>query len=288
MPHDLARTRRSLQSLQPVLELAERERDDAAAALRQAERALERAEQQASQISDYRSETQARWHAQFRQGSSITLVHCYQDFVSRLHGAEAHSDAGVSAAQSRRDAARAVLQAAELRLASVGRLRDRREAVLRLGLERRDQRQTDEAATRAALRERPDGQSPALRARAEEPVTAHGELATRPAPLDPLGAPAMMAQAGTMAWLKATAATLPTTLPTTTASTVASTVASTRPGAPGSLPLSTAPAVPTPLPAQMPPAARALPTSSPALSPAPPRDALPPQPRRAGPPVPRL
>lgn len=154
MSHDTARTRRDLQTLQPVLELAERVRDDAAAALRQAERALEHAEHQARQISGYRSETQQRWQAQFRQGAAIALVHCYQNFVDRLHGAEAHGDAGVAAARRRCEAARAALQAAELRLASVGRLKERREALLRLGLERRDQRQTDEAATRASLRER--------------------------------------------------------------------------------------------------------------------------------------
>jgi flagellar FliJ protein len=177
MSHDTTRVRTSLHTLQPVLERAERERDDAAAALRQAERALQQAEFQATQISDYRSETQARWQAQFRQGAAITLVHCYQDFVTRLHGAEAHSDASVGAAQSRCAAARAVLQAAELRLASVSRLRERRESVLREGLERRDQRQTDEAAARAAARrERPEHDTAHLPA----PGTEHGELAPLP------------------------------------------------------------------------------------------------------------
>lgn len=156
MSHDPARLRSALQTLQPVLELAERVRDDAAAALRQAERALQHAEDQARQISGYRSETQLRWQAQFRQGAAITLVHCYQDFVDRLHGAEAHGDAGVAAARQRCEAARAALQSAELRLASVDRLKQRREALLQLGLERRDQRQTDEAAARASQRERHD------------------------------------------------------------------------------------------------------------------------------------
>lgn len=193
MPHDPQRTRQSIVALQALREQAERGRDQALMQLEQARRALDRTEQQAAQLSGYRHETQQRWQAQFRSGAAITLVHCYHDFVSRLHGAEVHSASGVQSARARMEAAQADLRDAELRLASVERLIERREDALGHGLRQREQRQLDEAAARASLRLR-SGDDAALAGAvgaggAPLPDTTH-EAAAAPAATPPRPVPA--------------------------------------------------------------------------------------------------
>jgi len=83
----------SLHALTLLLEQAERSRDEALARQQQAEDRLRAAEGQASQLSDYRGQTERRWSAQFREGATVTLLHCYQGFIGRLHGADQQAQA---------------------------------------------------------------------------------------------------------------------------------------------------------------------------------------------------
>lgn len=140
----------SLQSLQSVLQHVESERDTAAAALRQAEAAAARHEAQAGQLGQYRGDYRQRWSAQFALGGSTTLLSCHHGFGQRLDQAIDQQRLQCDNATKRVAQARSVLQAREQRVAAVRKLIERRVAALRQGADRRDQKQTDEAAQRAA------------------------------------------------------------------------------------------------------------------------------------------
>lgn len=147
----------SLRTLATVLEHAERERDDAMARLRQAETALRNAQTQAEQLRQYRGEYQQRWNERFRQPGTIELLHCVQGFGQRLDQAVTMQSHSASQAESRLAQARELLLAREQRVAAVRKLIERRQGELRRVAERRDQRQTDEAAARAGSLRRLQG-----------------------------------------------------------------------------------------------------------------------------------
>ena len=127
-------------------------RDQARLALRECQHQADRARQQAEQLLQYRSDYQQRWSQQFRQQGGIELVQCYQSFMARLDEAIAQQQQLVQAAQVRLHTATAQLADCELRVASVGKLIDRRLAEAQRVQQQREQRSADEAAQRSHRR----------------------------------------------------------------------------------------------------------------------------------------
>jgi flagellar FliJ protein len=136
-------------ALQVLLERAEQERDNARAALRQAETMVERAQAQSRQLEQYRGDYDQRWTRQFRTQGTPELLHCRQSFGERLDLAIGQQQAEVRNLGNRVQRASELLLERERRVAAVRKLIERRQQELRLQAERRDQRQTDEAAQRA-------------------------------------------------------------------------------------------------------------------------------------------
>jgi flagellar protein FliJ len=143
-------THPTLQPLVILMEQAEAERDQALLRQRKIERALAAAQNQAEQLHEYRSEYEGRWSQQLKRGMAITLVQVYQDFVGRLHGAV--DQQGQQVDRLRTELARCIADtvAAELRVASVGKLIERRESALVRSAAHREQKQMDEMSSRAA------------------------------------------------------------------------------------------------------------------------------------------
>ncbi|MBI5258710.1 MAG: flagellar export protein FliJ [Burkholderiales bacterium] len=135
-------------TLTTLLQQAEADRDAAQAVLRHCEAVAAQAQAQAEQLSAYRSQYQQRWTTQFRQSGAIELVQCYQGFAQRLEQAITQQTHTTTQAQSRLEQARAQLIAREQRVAAVRKLIERRQAEQNRVAERRDQRNTDEAALR--------------------------------------------------------------------------------------------------------------------------------------------
>ena len=139
-----------MDSLQPLLALlshTERERDAARAAAHRAAEAHRRARVQAEQLRVYRDEQDARYA---RQGGAIDIVRCYRSFADRLGQAiEQQERVALNAARASAQAD-AALRALELRVASVGKLLERRRTDARLVADRRSQKAADEFASRAA------------------------------------------------------------------------------------------------------------------------------------------
>jgi flagellar FliJ protein len=139
-------------ALATVLQRAETERDQALAAWRRADEQARHAQAQADQLAAYRADYEARWQAQFGAGGGIEIVRCYGDFMQRLEQALAQQaqHAGQAAAHAGRLRERSI--AAELRVAAIRKLLERRAADQARTLARREQRQGDEHAQQAHRR----------------------------------------------------------------------------------------------------------------------------------------
>ena len=139
-----------VQTLTILLGQNERQRDAAIAEHLRVQAVAAAAKAQAEQLRHYRRDYEQRWSAQFSREGKIELVHCYQSFIERLTLAvEQQTRVAEHAAQGVERAVIA-LRDAEMRCASVRKLIERRLAEQRISLDRREQKQTDEAASRAA------------------------------------------------------------------------------------------------------------------------------------------
>ncbi|MHA7599153.1 flagellar export protein FliJ [Alicycliphilus sp. T452] len=139
----------SLKAFQVAAELAERQRDAARQALRDVQDARQAAQAQLDQLTGYAGETLGRWG--MKAGAAVqpeVMRHHYQ-FMGRLDDAIAQQTGTVATQDARVEQARQALLAAELRLASLRKVLERRRAEMALLQQRREQKQTDE---RAALR----------------------------------------------------------------------------------------------------------------------------------------
>jgi flagellar FliJ protein len=134
--------------LETLLQRAQADRDRASAALRQAERLVAQAQSLAGQLSDYRTEFDARWMTRFRSAGTPELLHCQRGFGQRLDQAIAAQQNNTQQLGNRVEQARTLLIAREQRVAAVQKLMARRHADAQKIAARRDQRHTDEAAQR--------------------------------------------------------------------------------------------------------------------------------------------
>lgn len=140
----------SIDPLMALLNQAERERDAAVAQVQQASDALATAQNQAEQLVQYRKEYEGRFREQFSKNSSVSILQCYQGFSSRLSQAIDQQQQIAAHAERKVELARDELREQEMRVASVRKLLERRLTEQRLAADRRDQKQTDEFAARAA------------------------------------------------------------------------------------------------------------------------------------------
>lgn len=150
----------SLGALSVAVDVALRARDEARRQLQSAHNAQHAAQQQMEQLQSYAGETQDRWGLRANaQVQPEVMFHHYQ-FMDRLHHAMGMQDTVVCDHERRVGAAQKALLAAELRLASLIKLADKRASERALLQSRREQKQTDE---RAGLQHRnaftrPEGQ----------------------------------------------------------------------------------------------------------------------------------
>ena len=150
----------SLGALSVAVDMAVRARDEARRLLQSALNAQQAAQQQMAQLQAYAGETQDRWGLRANaQVQPEVMFHHYQ-FMERLHHAMGLQSNVVENYLHRVDAGQRALLAAELRLASLKKLVDKRRAEWMQQQSRREQKQTDEQAAlqyRNAFK-RPEGQ----------------------------------------------------------------------------------------------------------------------------------
>lgn len=139
----------SLKAFEVAVELAERRRDAARQALKNIQDARHAAQAQLEQLTGYAAETQGRWGAKPNSAVKPEVMFHHYHFMGRLDHAIGLQTGVVSGQDVRVDKARQALLEAELRLASLRKVLERRRAELALQQQRQEQKQTDE---RAALR----------------------------------------------------------------------------------------------------------------------------------------
>jgi flagellar FliJ protein len=136
--------------LKTLLEREQKRRDEQMASVRAAVANAEAQQQQADGLSGYRTEYCAKWSAQFRQAATMDILRSYQGFLSRLDQAIAQQQSVLEHAQRMVEAHRQRLVEREIRVKTVERLIERREAMLAKVADRRDQKNLDELAQRLA------------------------------------------------------------------------------------------------------------------------------------------
>ena len=149
-----------MNSLQPVMALlgqTERERDELAVLSQRAAAAQRTAAVQLDQLVTYRREYEQRWAHQFRTDGRMELVNCYRGFMERLTQAVEQQRRVALQAETQLEEAQLALRDGEIRVASVRKLIERRVADVRVAVDRREQKATDEFAARAAWNLRATG-----------------------------------------------------------------------------------------------------------------------------------
>ena len=134
--------------LKTLLEREQKRRDEQMAAVRSAVANAEAQQQQADGLTGYRSEYCRKWSAQFQQAAQMEILRSYHGFLSRLDQAITQQVSVVEHARRMVEAQRQRLVEREIRVATVERLIQRREALLAKVADRRDQKNLDELAQR--------------------------------------------------------------------------------------------------------------------------------------------
>lgn len=138
------------ESLHVLLEREEADRDAIAVATRQAQDHLDRLNAQMAQFSQYRADYVTRWQQHFHQAGGIEIVQCYRSFMQRLDQAMQQLTVQQRQAEVNLKRQRHRLMEAETRVAAIKKLISRRVETFQRAEQRRDQKQTDEAAQRTA------------------------------------------------------------------------------------------------------------------------------------------
>ncbi len=137
-----------LSVLNLLLERAGAERDAALGDLRAALGQAQAARAQAGQLLDYRHGYRERWTQNFSQRTTMEIVGCYQSFGQRLDHAVDSQGHIAAHADQRVERARSALAAAELRVASIRKLIERRQLEAQHARQRQEQHANDEFAAR--------------------------------------------------------------------------------------------------------------------------------------------
>lgn len=136
-----------LSSLAVAVDVATRQRDNARRALQSVLAAREAASAQLEQLQDYARETEARWGMRADAEMKPEVMYHHYQFMGRLGHAAGLQTTVVGDHEDRVAMARQTLLQAELRLASLSKVVQKRQSDIELKNARRDQKQTDERAS---------------------------------------------------------------------------------------------------------------------------------------------
>jgi flagellar protein FliJ len=144
-----------METLHTLLDQAEQQRNIALAAFSQSRARRDEARTQSRDLQTYRDDYSARWNGQFQRGTALEVLRSYHQFAARLELAIAQQAQALAICEQALARANDVLAAHELRVASVRKLIERRCHEQRQGLERHEQRATDEQAQRMRTQRNP-------------------------------------------------------------------------------------------------------------------------------------
>lgn len=133
--------------LDTVLEVATLRRDNALQTLGAAQRELQAAEQQMTQLQDYVKDSQTRWTARASsEAISVTLLQHQQQFLGRIDQAIDFQRGHLQRLETHVQYCQQQLVQAERALASLNKYTERRQTEWQRQADRAEQKQTDEMA----------------------------------------------------------------------------------------------------------------------------------------------
>lgn len=139
-----------LPSLKLAIELATRQRDQAAVALAQVERGHAFAVDQMMQLQSYGAETESRWTSAAQRGVGPELLRHHLQFMGRLDHAITLQGTALDTSSQKVEGARQQLLGAERRLRSLSKVLEQRLAAEAKLSNRREQKAMDEFAAQRA------------------------------------------------------------------------------------------------------------------------------------------
>jgi len=133
-------------SMELVIDLALRRRDEAGALVAAAMGQLQQAQQQLQQLTDYTAEGAAKWHARSTQGVSGVLLQHRRAFEHKLQEAIDFQHNVITQQEQNLARQQEGLQAAERELSTLKKLRERTQHAAAQRAQRQQQKQLDEMA----------------------------------------------------------------------------------------------------------------------------------------------
>jgi flagellar protein FliJ len=137
---------RPAQNLEPVIEIAERRRDEALAECARLQTEQRHAQEQMDQLVTYADEANRRWAERGAAGVDVTLLMHHRQFMAKLDNAMAFQQDVLADRAQRVQRATAAVQEAERDLASLRKYAARQIEAWQQTLQRREQKHTDEMA----------------------------------------------------------------------------------------------------------------------------------------------
>ncbi len=137
---------RPAQNLEPVIEIAERRRDEALAECARLQTEQRQAQEQMDQLVTYADEANRRWAERGAVGVDVTLLMHHRQFMAKLENAMAFQQDVLADRAQRVQRATAAVQEAERDLASLRKYAARQIEAWQQTLQRREQKHTDEMA----------------------------------------------------------------------------------------------------------------------------------------------
>ena len=144
----------AIQTLNKVVELAEKRRDQALSTLAQLQREMQVAQEQMNQLQAYAQEAQQRWAARSSVGVDAALLHHHRQFMDKIDHAMDFQRGVLSNREAQIERGQQQVHAAERDVAGLRKYTERKLDALNLRALRQDQKSTDEMALTIHLRHR--------------------------------------------------------------------------------------------------------------------------------------
>lgn len=143
----------TLQTLNKVVELAEKRRDEALGSLGRMQRELQVAQEQMDQLQAYEQESQARWNARGSAGVDTALLMHHRQFMQKIHHAMEFQRGVIGEREAMIERCQEQVHATERDLAGLRKFAERKQQALQHKAQRLEQKQTDEMALTIHLRQ---------------------------------------------------------------------------------------------------------------------------------------
>lgn len=143
----------TIQTLNKVVELAEKRRDEAMGNLGRMQRELQIAQDQMDQLSAYAQESQARWQVRSSIGVDTALLMHHRQFMQKIDHAMEFQRGVLGERQAMIERSQEQVHAAERDLAGLRKFTERKQQAITHRAERQEQKHTDEMALAVHLRQ---------------------------------------------------------------------------------------------------------------------------------------